>query len=216
MAFFSFLLSLLLNPLHLLITVAVHLLIYYLLRVFFVNGTRCPSKARIDGKAVVITGGNTGIGKMTAMELALRGGRVFIACRDAAKGESAVSEIRQASGNQEVFFRKLDLASKKSIREFASKFLEEEQRLDILILNAGVMFTPYRKTEDGFEMQFGVNHLGHFLLTWLLQERLKACAPSRVVVVSSLAHNVGSLDFQDMMWSKRSVLICSIAVCERI
>ena len=205
MAFVSALLSLLLNPLYLLAFALALPLLYYLIRVVFVNGTKCPSKARIDGKTVLITGGNTGIGKLTALELASRGGRVIIAARDATKGASAVAEIRKASGNEQVFFRKLDLASKQSIHTFAEAFLSEEDRLDILILNAGVMFTPYSVTEDGFEFQFGVNHLGHFLLTHLLLERLKECAPSRVVVVSSLAHMVGSLDFGDMMWKKRWV-----------
>lgn len=194
--------DLLLIPLYLLAFVLALLIFYYILRLCFINGTKCPSKARIDGKTVVITGGNTGIGKITALELASRGGRVIIACRDGTKGASAVSEIRRASGNDEVFFKSLDLGSKQSIEEFSEKLLAEESRLDILILNAGVMFTAHSTTKDGFELQFGVNHLGHFLLTHLLLDRLKESAPSRVVVVSSLAHIVGSLDFADMMWTK--------------
>lgn len=179
------------------------LLIYYLIRVFLINGPTCPSKARIDGKTVVITGGNTGIGKETAKELAVRGGRVIIACRDTVKSAAAVAEIRTATGNEEVFFKKLDLASVDSIRQFAREIVREENRLDILILNAGVMFTPYMLTKEGFEFQFGVNHLGHFLLTHLLLHRLKESTPSRVVVVSSIAHKPGTLDFKDMMWTKR-------------
>lgn len=179
------------------------LLIYYSIRVFLINGTTCPSKVRIDGKTVVITGGNTGIGKETALELAMRGGRVIIACRDVVKSSAAVKEIRKVTGNEEVFCKKLDLASADSIRQFAGKILKQENRLDLLILNAGVMFTPYMLTKEGFEFQFGVNHLGHFLLTYLLLDRLKDSTPSRVVVVSSLAHNMGTLDFKDMMWTKR-------------
>lgn len=178
--------------------------LYYLMRHFFIDGVTCPSKAKIDGKTVVITGGNTGIGKETALELACRGGRVIIACRDTRKGNAAVQEIREASGNEQVFCKKLDLASNQSIRNFTQDILQEESCLDILILNAGVMWTPFSHTEEGYEMQFGVNHLGHFLLTHLLLDRMKENAsPSRIVVVSSLAHQIGYLDFEDMMWEKR-------------
>lgn len=198
-----------LNPLYFLLLLAALLLLYYLIRVALINGTECPSNARIDGKTVLITGGNTGIGKVTAEELASRGGRVIIACRDSKRAAAAVAEIKTKTGNNEVFYKKLDLASTDSIRKFAGEILEQEQRLDVLILNAGVMFTPPMKTEDGFEFQFGVNHLGHFLLTHLLLERLRESAPSRVVVVASIAHGAGSLDFQDMMWTKRWVQIPS-------
>ncbi len=191
-----------LHPVYLLASIPASLLLYYFICVVFINGRQCPSKLRIDGKTVVITGGNTGIGKETALELARRGGRVIIACRDASRGESAVSDIRRKSANNDVFFRSLDLASTDSIRKFSQEILEAEPRIDILILNAGVMFTPYQLTRDGFELQFGVNHLGHFLLTQLLLERLKESAPSRVVVVSSLVHSMGKLDFADMMWTK--------------
>ena len=198
MAFFT-------NPLYL-VGGAVGLpLFYYFLRLSCINGKKCPSQNRLDGKTVVLTGGNTGIGKFTALDLARRGGRVIIACRDATRGLSAVADIKKESGNDQVFFRSLDLASCQSVREFSERLLEEESRLDVLILNAGVMFTPNVRTKDGFEMQFGVNHLGHFLLTHLLLGRLRACAPSRVVVVSSVTHNIGHLDFSDMMWRKRYV-----------
>ena len=112
-------------------------------------------------------------------------------------------EIRERSGSDKVVFRRLDLSSCKSIREFAQRVLEEEREINILISNAGVMFVPYELTKDGFEMHFGVNHLGHFLLTNLLLERIKESAPSRIVMVSSLAHAPGYLDFDDMMWTKR-------------
>ena len=112
-------------------------------------------------------------------------------------------EVCQRSGSDNVLFRQLDLASCKSIRSFANKILSEEQEINILINNAGVMFVPYMLTEEGFETHFGVNHLGHFLLTNLLLDRIKESAPSRIVTVSSLAHVMGYLDFQDMMWSKR-------------
>ena len=191
------------DPLYLVCFSAVLLVLYYVLRVYKVNGVPCRSKQRLDGKTVIITGGNTGIGKEVALDLAKRGGRVIIACRDTTKGAAAQKEIVEVSGNENVVLKKLDLASMKSIREFANQVLAEEPQIHILICNAGVMFTPYQLTEDGFELQFGVNHLGHFLLSNLLLDRIKESAPSRIVVVASLAHYTGYLDFKDMMWSKR-------------
>ena len=140
---------------------------------------------------------------MTILLYFRRGGRVILACRSIEKGEKAVAEVRQQSGSDNVLFRQLDLASCKSIRSFANKILSEEQEIHIFINNAGVMFVPYTLTEEGFETHFGVNHLGHFLLTNLLLDRIKESAPSRIVIVSSLAHVTGYLDFNDMMWSKR-------------
>ncbi|NWX38724.1 RDH12 dehydrogenase, partial [Notiomystis cincta] len=163
----------------------------------YVAGGRCKSTARLEGKVVIVTGANTGIGKETARDLAQRG-KVIIACRDIAKAEAAASEIRAETGNQQVIVKKLDLADTKSIREFAEKFLAEEKELHILINNAGVMLCPYSKTADGFEMHLGVNHLGHFLLTFLLLERLKHSAPARIVNVSSLAHHGGRIRFHDL------------------
>ncbi|NXK54235.1 RDH12 dehydrogenase, partial [Chauna torquata] len=167
----------------------------------YVAGRQCKSTAKLDGKVVIITGANTGIGKETARDLAGRG-KVIVACRDVAKAEAAASEIRAETGNQQVIVKKLDLADTKSIREFADNFLAEEKDLHILINNAGVMLCPYSKTADGFEMHLGVNHLGHFLLTFLLLERLKQSAPARIVNVSSLAHHVGRIRFHDLHGEK--------------
>ncbi|NXD80700.1 RDH12 dehydrogenase, partial [Halcyon senegalensis] len=167
----------------------------------YVAGGQCKSTAKLEGKVVIITGANTGIGKETARELARRG-KVIIACRDIAKAEAAASEIRAETGNQQVIVKKLDLANTKSIREFAEKILAEEKELHILINNAGVMLCPYSKTADGFEMHLGVNHLGHFLLTFLLLERLKQSAPARIVNVSSLAHHGGRIRFHDLHGEK--------------
>lgn len=178
-------------------------LVYVFCRIFFINGVPCRSKERLDGKTVIVTGGNTGIGKATAEELSERGARVILACRDMVKGRSVMEEIKEKTGNNNLAVRKLDLASCKSIRAFAEQILREEPHIDILINNAGVMFVPYQLTEDGFELTFGVNHLGHFLLTNLLLDRIKASAPSRILVVASLGHLVGYLDFGDMMWKKR-------------
>ncbi|XP_053720975.1 retinol dehydrogenase 13-like isoform X1 [Synchiropus splendidus] len=168
-----------------------------------VTGGRCPSKATIKGKTVVVTGANTGIGKETARELAKRGGRIIMGCRDMEKCEAAAKEIRGSTLNPHVYACRLDLASMKSIREFADRINEKEKRVDVLINNAGIMRCPAWKTEDGFDMQFGVNHLGHFLLTNLLLDKLKESAPSRVINLSSLAHIVGKLDFDDLNWEKK-------------
>ncbi|XP_043930002.1 retinol dehydrogenase 12-like isoform X2 [Protopterus annectens] len=168
----------------------------------FAAGGVCVSTARLDGKTVIITGANTGIGKETARDLAKRGARIIIACRDVIKGEIAAQEVIAETGNKQVIVRKLDLADSSSVKQFAEKILKEEQHLHILINNAGVMMCPYSKTVDGFEMQFGVNHLGHFLLTFLLLDLIKRSAPARIVNVSSLAHLFGRINFSDLQSEK--------------
>uniref|UniRef100_G3PFC0 NADP-retinol dehydrogenase n=2 Tax=Gasterosteus aculeatus aculeatus TaxID=481459 RepID=G3PFC0_GASAC len=164
----------------------------------YAAGGVCSSTASLDGKVALITGANTGIGKETALELAVRGARVIMACRNVDKGEEAADSIRAAHPEAQVEVRELDLADTCSIRAFAQKFLGEVNSLHILINNAGVMMCPYTKTIDGFEMHIGVNHLGHFLLTSLLIGLLKRSAPARIVVVSSLAHNFGWIRFHDL------------------
>ncbi|XP_019823543.2 retinol dehydrogenase 12 [Bos indicus] len=171
------------------------------IRKFFAGGV-CRTDVQLFGKVVVITGANTGIGKETARELARRGARVYIACRDVLKGESAASEIQADTKNSQVLVRKLDLSDTKSIRAFAEGFLAEEKQLHILINNAGVMLCPYSKTADGFETHLAVNHLGHFLLTHLLLGRLKESAPARVVNLSSVAHHLGKIRFHDLQGDK--------------
>ncbi len=203
MGFSSSLISYLSNPLYLFGALVSIRVIYYIIRVYLINGPRCKSTVRLDGKNVIITGGNTGIGKETALGLAMRGAKVYIACRDMKKGQLAVDEIRTKSDNQNVFIMKLDLASCESIRQFVNEYQKKEDTLHVLLLNAGVMLTPYIKTAEGFEFQFGINHLGHFYLTHLCLDMLKNSAPSRVVVVASLAYIPGSLDFNDMQWTKR-------------
>ncbi|XP_025151089.1 retinol dehydrogenase 12 isoform X2 [Bubalus kerabau] len=135
------------------------------IRKFFAGGV-CRTDVQLSGKVVVITGANTGIGKETARELARRGARVYIACRDVLKGESAASEIQADTKNSQVLVRKLDLSDTKSIRAFAEGFLAEEKQLHILINNAGVMLCPYSKTADGFETHLAVNHLGTGVTTY--------------------------------------------------
>ncbi|KAK3925668.1 Retinol dehydrogenase 13 [Frankliniella fusca] len=143
----------------------------------------CRSKARLDGKRAVVTGANTGIGKETALELAARGCRVVLAVRDTAKGERAAADIRKKLSAQrragvpvgEVSVEHLDLASLKSVRACALRLLNDEHKaIHILVNNAGVMACPKAYTEDGHDLQFGVNHLGHFLLTALLLPRIRA------------------------------------------
>jgi NAD(P)-dependent dehydrogenase (short-subunit alcohol dehydrogenase family) len=143
------------------------------------------------GRTFVVTGANSGIGRAAAYELARAGARVVLAVRDPAKGERAAAAM---SGEREV--RRLDLADLASVREFADRW---EGPLDVLINNAGVMATPERRTRDGFELQIGTNHLGHFALTNLLLPRIA----DRVVTVSSPAHRVGRIDLDDLNWERR-------------
>ncbi|GCC22551.1 hypothetical protein chiPu_0000939 [Chiloscyllium punctatum] len=156
------------------------------------------SAKRLDGQTILITGANTGIGKETARDLARRGAVIIMACRDTEKGEAAAKEITEETGNSYIVVKKLDLADTKSIQEFAKQINEEYQHLNILINNAGVMMCPYSKTVDGFELQFGVNHLGHFLLTYLLIDLIKQSTPSRIINVSSTAHTMGGINFDDL------------------
>lgn len=172
--------------------------IMYLLKKFYFSGGVCKSKARLDGKTVIITGANTGIGKETALDLVKRGARVILACRDVEKGKRAAQAIQEETKSDQVIVKKLNLASTESIREFADEIHSSERRLDVLLNNAGVMACPEMRTEDGFEMQLGVNHLGHFLLTNLLIDLLKKSSPSRIVSVSSLGHTYGKINFDDL------------------
>jgi NAD(P)-dependent dehydrogenase (short-subunit alcohol dehydrogenase family) len=157
------------------------------------------------GKVIVITGGNAGIGKEAAVGLATLGGRVVITSRNEERGRSALEEIRYRSGSDTVDVMVLDLASFRSIRRFVTDVLDRFDRIDVLVNNAGLILRRRAETEDGFEETFGVNHLGHFLLTDLLLERLRASAPARVVVVSSHAHKGArrGLDFDDLQAEHR-------------
>src|ERR671910_2441698 len=154
----------------------------------------------MNGKVIVITGANTGIGKEAAAALAGRGAQLVITSRNEERGRAARQEIAEQSGNDSVQVLALDLASFRSISWFAADVLDRFDRLDVLIENAGLFLYRRAQTEDGFEATFGINHLGHFLLTDLLLERLRASAPSRVVVVASDAHKGArrGLDFDDL------------------
>ncbi|EDW89216.1 retinol dehydrogenase 12 [Drosophila yakuba] len=169
----------------------------YLLRQYM-QGGQFTTKTDETGRVAIVTGCNQGIGKETVLELALRGATIYMACRDMKKCESARREIIEATNNQNIFARELDLSSMKSIRNFAAGFKREQSKLHILINNAGIMDCPKMLTEDGFEMQIGVNHMGHFLLTLLLLDLLKSSAPSRIVVLSSIAHRFGRIKRDDL------------------
>ncbi|XP_046635257.1 retinol dehydrogenase 13-like isoform X3 [Daphnia pulicaria] len=149
----------------------------------------CTSTKKLTGKTVIITGANTGIGKETALDLAKRGARVILACRDPKKAAIAKEDIIRESRNKNVFIRQLDLTSLKSVRKFAADILKSELRLDVLINNAGCATIEKKLTEDGLEVQMQSNHFGHFLLTNLLLGLLKKSAPSRIIFVSSMAHS---------------------------
>jgi NAD(P)-dependent dehydrogenase (short-subunit alcohol dehydrogenase family) len=159
----------------------------------------------LHGETVVITGGNAGIGKETAVGLASAGARVVVTARNAERGRAARDEIAHRSGSSTVEVMPLDLASFASIRSFAAELLDRHDRIDVLVNNAGLIHRRRTVTQEGFETTFGVNHLGHFLLTDLLLDRLRASAPARVLVVSSDAHKGArhGLDFDDLQSERR-------------
>jgi NAD(P)-dependent dehydrogenase (short-subunit alcohol dehydrogenase family) len=157
----------------------------------------------LSGKRMLITGGSSGLGQETARALAAHGAHVVFTARDVAKGGSVAAAIRESSGNQKVEVMDVELGSMASIRSFAERFLTHHPRLDVLIDNAGVMACPFARTSDGFEMQFGSNHLGHFLLTCLLAPALLRGAPSRIVSVSSRGHHMSPVVFDDIQFEKR-------------
>lgn len=151
-----------------------------------------------DGKIAVVTGANSGLGKETTRALASKGAHVIIAARNVAKGKEAKEEILRALPNASLQVKKLDLASLKDIAKFADEVKSEYSKLDFLINNAGLMAMPEGKTEDGFETQFGVNHLGHWALTGRLLPLLKAAEKSRIVTVTSSAHHMTTrINFSD-------------------
>ena len=143
------------------------------------------------------------IGKETAKDLSKRGAKIVMACRNLELAEAAAKEVKEA-GQGQVSVMKLDLASLDSVRAFAQEYNAKEERLDVLINNAGVMLLPDKThTADGYEMTIGVNHLGHFLLTNLLLDKLRASKPSRIVNVSSLAHEKGKMDLTDLNYATK-------------
>ncbi|MHC1779556.1 MAG: oxidoreductase [Bacteroidales bacterium] len=154
------------------------------------------------GKRVVITGGGSGIGFEAARFFSGREAQVIIAVRTPSKGELAIKKIKEEFPEADISMMYIDLANLKSVRQFAKEFSDRYDRLDILINNAGIMIPPYKKTADGFELQFGVNHLGHFALTGLLLPLIERTQGSRVVTVSSIANRGASIYFDNLDGSK--------------
>jgi NAD(P)-dependent dehydrogenase (short-subunit alcohol dehydrogenase family) len=154
----------------------------------------------LSGQNIVITGANTGLGKDSAIKLASLGGNVYILCKSLEKGKAAVEDIKQKSGNENVYVLQCNLANLDSVRACAKALGDRVGKIDVLMNNAGVMAVPERMTtDDGFEMQLGINHLGHFALTTELFELLKKAPAARVINVSSTAHLLGKLNRDDLM-----------------
>ena len=151
----------------------------------------------LTGRRVLVTGASTGLGEETTRALAAHGAAVTMGVRDLGRGEAAATRIRASEPDVDIEVRELDLASLASVRAFAAGFLAEHDRLDVLVNNAGVMACPQGTTADGFELQFGTNHLGHFLLAVSLAPALIAAAPSRVVALSSGGHRRADVDLED-------------------
>jgi NAD(P)-dependent dehydrogenase (short-subunit alcohol dehydrogenase family) len=155
------------------------------------------------GRVAVITGANTGLGYETALALAEHGAHVVLAVRNLDKGKDATARITAKSPHAEVALQELDLTSLESTRAAAEQLRSDYDRIDLLINNAGVMYTPKSTTKDGFELQFGTNHLGHFAFTGLLLDRLSPVAGSRVVTVSSIGHRIrADIHFDDLQWER--------------
>ena len=154
----------------------------------------------LSGKVIIITGANSGIGFEAAREFARKGAEVIFGSRNQTKAENALEKIQSEIPDSKLAFIDLNLASLESIHNFAERFNANYQKLDILLNNAGIMLVPYQLTEDGFEQNLGINHLGHFALTGLLVRKLTSTQGSRIVNISSNAHYAGKVDFSNLMF----------------
>lgn len=154
----------------------------------------------LHGKVVVVTGGNSGLGFEAVKVYAQKGATVVMAVRSTQRGEEAKSAVLKTTPKADIAIMALDLSSLKSVAQFAEAFKERFKRLDILMNNAGIMFVPYGLTEDGFERQMGINHLGHFALTAHLFDRIRTTPEARIVNISSLAHRSGEMDFDNFLF----------------
>lgn len=154
-------------------------------------------------KVFIVTGPTSGLGKETSIVLARKNATVIMAARDLKKAESVKKEILNENKNAKIDIQELDLCSLESINNFTETINKKYKALDVLINNAGIMACPYSKTKDGFEIQMGTNHLGHFALTGLLLPLIKKTENSRIVNISSIAHKSGNIDFEDLNWEKR-------------
>lgn len=154
-------------------------------------------------KVVIITGASSGLGFEAAKVLATKNATVIVAVRSEEKGNNALETIKEETPNADIQVMLVDLSDLESVKKFADNFKKKFDKLDLLINNAGVMNPPYTKTKDGFELQFGTNHLGHFALTGHLIELIKKTRNSRIVNVASTAHKIGKLNFDDLNWETR-------------
>ncbi|MCG7588352.1 oxidoreductase [Photobacterium sp. OFAV2-7] len=157
-----------------------------------------------QGRLVIVTGATSGIGKETALTLAGKNASVIIAARNMAKGQDVVDEILKQHPKADISVRELDLTNLESIKTFSDSILRDYKQLDVLINNAGIMMCPYSKTSDGFEVQMGTNHLGHFALTGRLMPLLMNTKNARIIVLSSIAHRFGNIDLSDINWDNRA------------
>lgn len=155
----------------------------------------------LTGKTIIITGGNSGLGFEAVKAFAEKGASVSMACRTVSKGELAKKIIVDKNPKADITVLELDLEDLNSIKSFATKFVQSQKRLDVLLNNAGIMMVPYGLTKDGFEKQIGTNHLGHFALTGLLLDLLKKTPGSRVVNVSSMAHKTGEMNYDNLLYT---------------
>jgi len=155
------------------------------------------------GRTAIVTGANTGLGLETARMLALKGATVVLACRNPDKGKAALARIQSEQPRGTTMLAALDLSNLDSVASFAADFAASHERLDLLINNAGVMVPPLGRTKQGFELQFGTNHLGHFALTGRLMPLIQRTPGARVVVVASAAQRAGKIDFDDLNWERR-------------
>lgn len=158
---------------------------------------------RLDGKTIIVTGANSGVGYETARAFSRKGAHVILACRSEDRAQTAEEALRKENPAVSTEIILLDLADLTSIHQFVAAFMDRYNQLDVLVNNAGLMAIPYRQTADGFEMQFGTNHLGHFALTGLLLEPILAADKARVVTVSSGLHRSGKLDFDDLQGKQK-------------
>jgi NAD(P)-dependent dehydrogenase (short-subunit alcohol dehydrogenase family) len=156
----------------------------------------------LTGKIAMVTGANSGLGFHTCLELARKGAHVVLVARNKEKGNAAMEKIRSEIPSADLQFMKIDLANLELVKHFAYAFKEEYEKLDIMVNNAGVMAIPLLRTVQGFEMQFGTNHLGHFALTALMFDFIENTPGSRIVNVSSLMHKFGKFNFEDLNWEK--------------
>lgn len=169
----------------------------------YMSGENCRSTQKMNGKTVLITGANSGMGFEVAKEMAFRGARVIFACRNELKATSAMDIIRQQLPNADLVYHQLDLSSFTSIRMFADAIVKSEKYLHVLVNNAGTMCHPRKKSEDGFEIHFQTNYLGHFLLTYLLLDKLRSSESGRIINVTAPAYQIGDVILEDINFDKR-------------